>query len=310
MGRDGAARLMLIGVLAVAFAGCALWVTGAARRAALADRGALLDDEPLLGRLRASLDRLLRRTPLGARLAAWLAGAGIEVAAADFVAVCAGAALVTFLLCSLLVVGPAALLVSLVATVTVARAWVERRRAARRDRFIAQLPELARVLSNGAAAGLSLPGAVSLAARELPEPAATEMRRVVEELRLGQALELALARLRDRLPSREVSVLVTTLVVQHRAGGDTVRALSELGQTLEARKDLAREIRTLLSGSVFTSYLVAAMGVGSIALVNVISPGVLGEMTRSPVGILALCCTGGLWLLAFLMIRRITRVEP
>ena len=45
---------------------------------------------------------------------------------------------------------------------------------------------------------------------------------------------------------------MTTLVIQQRAGGDTVRALNELGHTLEARKDLLREIRTLLSGSVFT----------------------------------------------------------
>ena len=53
---------------------------------------------------------------------------------------------------------------------------------------------------------------------------------------------------------------MTTLIIQQRAGGDTVRALSELGQTLEARKDLLREIRTMLSGAVFTSYLVAAHG--------------------------------------------------
>ena len=31
---------------------------------------------------------------------------------------------------------------------------------------------------------------------------------------------------------------MTTLVIQQRAGGDTVRALTELGHALEARKDL------------------------------------------------------------------------
>ena len=66
---------------------------------------------------------------------------------------------------------------------------------------------------------------------------------------------------------------MTTLIIQQRAGGDTVRALSELGQTLEARKDLLREIRTMLSGAVFTSYLVAGMGAGTIVLINAISPG-------------------------------------
>ena len=40
-----------------------------------------------------------------------------------------------------------------------------------------------------------------------------------------------------------------------------MRALQELGGTLEARKDLIREIRTVLSGSVFTSYIVAGIGI-------------------------------------------------
>ena len=111
-----------------------------------------------------------------------------------------------------------------------ARFYVERQRAQRRDAFIAQLPDLARVLSNGASAGLSLPAAVQLAARELPEPAAAEMRVVVQELRVGQPIEDALEALRDRLPSREVGVLMTTLVIQQRAGGDTVRALYGAGQ--------------------------------------------------------------------------------
>ena len=54
---------------------------------------------------------------------------------------------------------------------------------------------------------------------------------------------------------------MTTIIIQQRAGGDTVRALQELGGTLEARKDLIREIRTVLSGSVFTSYIVAGIGI-------------------------------------------------
>ena len=39
-----------------------------------------------------------------------------------------------------------------------------------------------------------------------------------------------------------------------------MRALSELAATLDARKDLRREVTTLLSGVVFTSYVVAGVG--------------------------------------------------
>ena len=77
---------------------------------------------------------------------------------------------------------------------------------------------------------------------------------------------------------------MTTIIIQQRAGGDTVRALQELGGTLEARKDLIREIRTVLSGSVFTSYVVAGIGIATIVLMNVFTPGVMREMTSSLAG--------------------------
>ena len=116
------------------------------------------------------------------------------------------------------------------------------------------------MLSNGASAGLSMQQAVRMASRELADPAGAELKRVVEEIQVGRPVEDALEALRDRLPSREVAVLMTTIAIQQRAGGDTVRALGELAATLEARKDLRREIKTLLSGVVFTSYVVAGIG--------------------------------------------------
>jgi tight adherence protein B len=189
------------------------------------------------------------------------------------------------------------------------RWWVERQRAKRRVAFMDQLPDLARMLSNGTQAGLSIAGAVQMAARELDEPAASEMAAVVQEMRLGQPLDRALERLQRRLPSREVAVLMTTIIIQQRAGGDTVRALQELGGTLEARKDLIREIRTVLSGSVFTSYIVAGIGIATIVLMNIFTPGVMREMTSSPAGLLALGVAGTLWAVAFVLIRATTKVD-
>ena len=189
------------------------------------------------------------------------------------------------------------------------RFWVERQRSKRRDAFMDQLPDLARMLSNGTQAGLSIAGAVQMAARELEDPAAAEMASVVQEMRLGQPLDRALERLQQRLPSREVAVLMTTIIIQQRAGGDTVRALQELGATLEARKDLIREIRTVLSGSVFTSYIVAGIGIATIVLMNVFTPGVMREMTSSLPGLLALGIAGSLWAVAFVLIRATTKVD-
>ena len=102
---------------------------------------------------------------------------------------------------------------------------------------------------------------------------------------------------------------MTTIVIQQRAGGDTVRALGELAATLDARKDLRREVTTLLSGVVFTSYVVAGIGGGTILLLNVMSPGVTKEMTGSAHRPRRARVAGVLWTIAFVLIRRTTRVD-
>jgi tight adherence protein B len=128
-------------------------------------------------------------------------------------------------------------------------------------------------------------------------------------MQVGRPIEDALEALQQRLPSREVAVLMTTIIIQQRAGGDTVRALGELASTLDARKDLRREITTLLSGVVFTSYVVAGIGGATILLVNGISPGVTKEITSSGLGLAGIFITAVLWTIAFVLIRRTTKVN-
>ena len=309
MERDAQALVLLVAVLLIALVGIATYVSGAARRAELASRGGPSDEEGGLRRLLRRLDVRLRRTERGRRLSTWLSSAAVPLAPVEFLLGVTGATVVLYVGGTLFLPRLMALIVAVACAVGAARAWVEQRRARRRDQFVAQLPDVARLLANGASAGLSLPAAIQLAARELDDPAATEMRTVIEELRVGRPVDEALDSMRRRLPSRELGVLMTTLVIQQRAGGDTVRALTELGHALEARKDLMREIKTLLSGSVFTSYLVVGIGIATILLMNVMSPGVMREMATSLAGVATLIFVGTLWAIAFVLIRRTTKVD-
>lgn len=300
--------LLLAGVLLFGMLGLGVYVAGSAQRGVLTDRSALGEPEPLAARLLASLDRRFRGTALGLKLGHALATAGVRMSVLSYVGLCALAFLGAYVLVSLVLPGLVAVIFGLTA-VAGCFAWVGRRRNRRRFDFVGQLPELARLLSNGAQAGLSLAGALERATRELDEPAGEELSLVVAQLRLGRSLDEALGALSERLPSREVAVLMSTLVIQQRAGGDTVRALQDMAETLDARKDTLREVRTLMSGAIFTSYLVTVMGLGTLLLMNAVSPGVLTEMTSSLIGLAALAVAGGLYAIGFVLIRQTTRIE-
>jgi len=300
--------LGLAGALGIGLVGLCIYVVGATQRGTLADRSQLSEVEPWTARAARALDLRLRRTTFGRRLHTWLTSSGVALTPLLFLGLC----LVTFLtgwaLTSLVVPGGLAIFVGLCG-IGGCVTWVNHRRTQRRHAFVAQLPEVARLLSNAAQAGLSLAGAVERASRELDAPASDELDLVVQELRLGGSLDEALRRLQDRLPSREVAVLMSTLIIQQRAGGDTVRALQDMAETLDARKDTLREVRTLMAGAVATSYIVAAMGIGTIFIMNIMSPGVLDKLIGSLIGIAALTVAAVLYGVGFMLIRTTTKID-
>ncbi len=301
--------LALLATFGLVLAGLWQLLSASARVADLTERAAALPGERRLQRLRRRLDGRIRSSALGRRLVvAPLATAGLDLPPHELILIAAGAGAAGYLVGSVFFPVWLSALVA-AGCVRGVWGWIEWKRRKRREAFVAQLPELAQLLSNGASAGLSIAGAIERARDEIGEPARSEVRVVLEQMRIGQSLELALERLRDRVPSRELGVLVGTLVIQQRSGGDVVSALQGLSETLEQRKDLMREVRTLMAGPVFTAYVVAFMGVGTVFLLNAISPGVIDRMLASAAGIAVFVVAGILYTIGLLLVRRVTQVE-
>jgi tight adherence protein B len=207
------------------------------------------------------------------------------------------------------VLAPALGVIGVLSSVVAVRAYLRRGQERRREAFIAQMPELARVLANATNAGLSISTAIAIAADEMDEPARTELRRVASSQSFGNSLESALNELQTRVPSREVAVLLSTLLVSARSGGSLVTSLRSIADTLEQRKETRREIRTTLAQSVATGYTVIGLGVAILALLNVVNPGTVEIMTRNIIGQAALLFATVLFTLGFLLIRRMTRIK-
>lgn len=277
-----------------------------ARRRAV---GAVLDDAGDAPRDRyGRLDGAFRGTRIGRRLELELTLAGSRRSPLTVVLVGAGVAVaVAALIWRLL--APVLSVLGIVIGILALRAWIRRGKERRLEAFISQMPDLARVLANATNAGLSIATALAIAGEELEEPARGELQRVSTSLAFGNDIETALNEIRSRLPSREVAVLMSTLLVSARAGGSLVTSLRTIADTLEDRKETRREIRSILAQSVATGYTVIGLGFGLLLLLNVINPGTVDEMTRRPLGQIALLFAGGVFTAGFVAIRRMTRIE-
>lgn len=294
--------------LTLALAGVWSLLRGRAERDALTNRTERGFVEPPVDSLRARADRMLRRTPPGRALAFRLSQAGLGVSVLEAVLMAAGGMLVVAIAVGV-PFGRITGVLAAGAALAGGNAWLNGQRRKRQELLIGQLPEVARVMSNALSAGLAMPSALALVADELADPAATEFRQVVHELRIGRPVDAALNELAERLPSREVGVLVTTLVVQQRAGGDLVGALRNISETLETRKDLRQEIKTATAGTVATSYAVVGLVVATLVVLNLTDPGLIDQLTSTLIGRVVVAVVVILYALGFLLISRIIRIE-
>jgi tight adherence protein B len=294
----------------LAVVGVHVYGRGRAQRAALVDRLSAAGQVSYTGRRRhfRDLDRRLRRTRLGRQLELRLAATGLDVTPGEFFAAMLAAVAGLWLVGEQTLApffGPIAALVGIWAAVQ----FLNWQRQKRIEKFINQLPELARILANATHAGLALRTAIGMAAEELEAPAGEELSKVANQLAMGVSLDEALDEMAKRLPSRELVVLVTTLVLSNRAGGQVVSALRNLTETLEERKETRREVRTQLSQVNMTSYAVPVLGIGSLFLMNGVKGGALERMTGSPLGQAAVIIAFGLYAVGFILIRRLSRID-
>lgn len=254
------------------------------------------------------LDMALARTTLGRSLSRRLAASGMRIRVSTFVVVMAAGGLA-----AIVVIGqwiaPAFGVAAAIGVGIGLMGYVRRREERRIEEFTAQLPELARVLSNATHAGLAMRTALEMAAEELADPAGWELKRTCDALRLGQSVDDALRDLGERLPSRELGVLISTLVVAGRTGGSLVTALRTIATTLDERKETRREVKTIMGEAVVTNWAIGGLGALGVVMINLIMPGALRTMTGHLLGQVILVAAGVLFVAGLIVIGRLTRIN-
>ena len=86
-------------------------------------------------------------------------------------------------------------------------------------------------------------------------------------------------------------------------------ALSEMSQTLEDRKELRREVSTVILGAAVAGYAVIGIGVGAVILLNLFKPGLLDQMATSLLGRVTMGASAVLFVSGTLLMRLVSRVE-
>nr|WP_285865989.1 type II secretion system F family protein [Lederbergia lenta] len=163
-------------------------------------------------------------------------------------------------------------------------------------------------MSNTMKAGLTIPQGVELVGREMKAPAGPEFKAMVQQLRLGNSFEEVMDHLRDRFASKELNIFVSTVLIQHRVGGNLAEVLGLMAETLEERARVNKEVDTVTAESKFVALILPIMPLMMALMMNLFIDGFLNPLFTKW-GLVLFIIFLGMQFLAYLVIRKITQIR-
>ena len=158
------------------------------------------------------------------------------------------------------------------------------KRTRRINAFNAALPEAIDMLARALRAGHSVVGALEMLAENAQKPAGQEFGEVFKQLNLGLPLRNALMQLLERVPSADLRVLVTAIMVQKDTGGNLVEILDRTVFVIRERLRIQGEIQVQTAQGRLTGWILTARPVVMMLLLNVVNPGYSSILFHEPVG--------------------------
>ena len=118
-------------------------------------------------------------------------------------------------------------------------------RGRRQKKFGAQFPDALDIIVRSLRAGHPVPIAITMVAREMPDPIGTEFGIVADEITYGADLETAMRNLYFRVGQDDLPLFVTAVAIQGSTGGNLGEILENLSAVIRQRFKMRRKIRAL-----------------------------------------------------------------
>ncbi len=159
--------------------------------------------------------------------------------------------------------------------------WLKKRRD---KQFDYQLVDALTNIGNSLQAGFSLNQALGLVAREMDNPMGQEMGLVVRQMQVGMDMQEALENLYRRMPSRDLDLLITSIVISREVGGDLTEIFGNIAETIQERHRIEGRIKALSAQGKMQGFVLVCIPPGMALALNYIAPSLIEPLYTTVVG--------------------------
>ena len=172
----------------------------------------------------------------------------------------------------------------------------------RRSKFNAQLGDGLMIMSSCLKGGLTLIQSFEVLAEEMDPPIGQEISLLIREVKVGVSLEEALTRLEKRMPSEEVTLITSAILVARETGGDLTKVFARLIETIRDRTKLREMVQTLTLQARLQAVIISLLGPVFAVVVLKINPDHFQVMWQNEIGKILLMAAGFLQVIGIILI--------
>ena len=188
-------------------------------------------------------------------------------------------------------------------------AFVLAKRGKRFGKFEAELPDALDLMVSALRVGHSLNSALSLVARETPDPVCTEFRICYDEQNYGLELRTAMDNLVTRMPLQDLKIVTTAILIQKESGGNLAEVLEKTGQVIRERFRLKRQIMTHTAQGRLTGLILTCLPIVLGLLLYMVNPKTMSLLWTRDIGIKLLYVSATMTFVGGLIIRKIVNMD-
>ena len=168
--------------------------------------------------------------------------------------------------------GLATIALALVAAIAIMVFALSYLRSRRIFNFAEQLPDAIDIITRGVRAGLPFSSSVTLVAREMADPVATEFGMLADEIAFGLDLRSALDNLYRRVGQEDLLFLTVAVSIQSQTGGNLGEILSRLSKLMRSRSKMRLKINALSAEGRLSAVALTLLPFALFLIINFLSP--------------------------------------
>lgn len=172
-----------------------------------------------------------------------------------------------------------------------------------------QVEESMIYMANSFKANPALPDAIQDVVNSMPPPLTQELSVLLKEYKLGTPLDQALINMQERVPSRNLQLAVSALLIGRTVGGNIPKILEDIASTIRESYRLERVIDTQTAQGKMQAWVMGLMPAVVIALFYLMDPELITPLFETLPGYAILAIAAVLNIVGVVLILKIVRIQ-